>query len=391
MKRNLTVLLFGCLLAVLLGSMLGCDLEGSGQSVVDSAGEVEIDRLPVFSSPSTVTSRSIFPSDMVMGDAYYSIFAPALSKFETTSGSFYVGDSLEIKILSSTIAMETSITDEGYIRLSGAIMEKDIDQQDVETGKVEILYDKANSKFSYYSEILVADPNGILQGWGIDTHMYVIHEIPFTQIEDDNSFLASFQTLAYLKSSSGFTRIIIFDDGEFYSGPGDSGGWFTGFASTSQRIISADDIENANIDTATKEVLIDSEGYIVAKNLFDSRRSAVVAARDDLFQIVGIVDSPMLGFKITNGSTTDFKVYTDKTPNENNDGFYLVGLDMEYLKDYEGEEIVFVSDSIPIVFYNESDPDNSRIELSNENLQKLKSGIPNQVWRNSSNLRVPNI
>ena len=197
MKRSIIVLLSGCLLAVLLGSMLGCDLEGTGE------GRVVIDKIPVFSSPSTIvpSMRSVVPEGMDGGDFFYTILAPPILGFEEASESFVVGDSLRVDLFGNSVTLETSLTDDGYIMMSGSILEDDINGIEIETGKIEIIYDMDNSRFSYYSEILITNPNNVDVPIGPESQVYIVHEIPFAEIESDNSFLANFRMMGYLRGT----------------------------------------------------------------------------------------------------------------------------------------------------------------------------------------------
>jgi hypothetical protein len=146
---------------------------------------------------------------------------PPITKFEETSDVFKVGDFIEVDLFSNTVTLETSLTNEGFIKFSGVISEIGSDYNNVETGKIEILYDKENSKFSYYSEVLITDPVDEVFDWGSDGHLFVIQEIPFTDIEEDNSFITSFNTLAYMKQDLAGLEVQLVEAGELYSGPGE--------------------------------------------------------------------------------------------------------------------------------------------------------------------------
>jgi len=196
--------------------LVACNVDSFNPSTAKT-----IDRVPTFSSSSTIMSRSALPSSMSTEDVLFTLMTPPITKFEETSDVFKVGDFIEVDLFSNTVTLETSLTNEGFIKFSGVISEIGSDYNNVETGKIEILYDKENSKFSYYSEVLITDPVDEVFDWGSDGHLFVIQEIPFTDIEEDNSFITSFNTLAYMKQDLAGLEVQLVEAGELYSGPGE--------------------------------------------------------------------------------------------------------------------------------------------------------------------------
>jgi len=366
-------------LLFLVALFFSCDEAITSPSTDD--GPISIDRIPVFSSSSTIVpvSRSVIPADMAVGDFFYTLFAPPITKFEESSEVFTVGDSIEVDLFSNTVTLVTSLTDEGYIKLAGPIVEKDEDDENVETGKIEILYDKANSRFSYYSEILISDPDEIILSawWGTDAHMYVIHEIPFTSIGDDNSFLANFTTLAYLKYNYDLLEVQLIDGGELYSGPGDSDGWIIGFADTSFKSLEASDFPYAGISNGVEGTLVDDTGIPIAKESFAERRTTIVGARDELFSYeAGFIGNPLVGFRnISAAGSGSTEIYLSMNSN-GEDGFYLQDFFGNNLSNSADESIVFAPDAT----------DASRVEMNESNIDLLISGLPNADWRSKTTL-----
>lgn len=364
---------FAIALLVLDGGALG----GYGESVTVTSAAVAIDKIPVFSTSSTVVpmSRSVIPSGMSLNDFYYAIFAPPITRFVESSESFAVGDSLEVDLFENSVTLGTSLTDEGYIKMSGGIVEKDTNGNDVETGKIEIVYDSANARFSYYSEILLSDPTGTI-GWGTDGHLYVIHEIPFTQIEENNSFLAGFKMLAYLKQNPESLEVQLIESGELYSGPGEESDWIVGFAGTSFESLQNDDFPIAGIESDNRSSLVNDVGVPLADD-FTTRRSAIVAAKDALFAADGTIGNPCVGYRNFSGTSQTTDIYVMMMPNDTSDGFLLKDFSSNSLSDSSGDPITFTPD----------DTDPTKVIMDAANVTKLISGLPSADWRTRTNLQ----
>lgn len=336
-----------------------------------------IDKIPIFGSLGNSVSRAAFTSEMDDGDAAFAMFAPPISRFEDATETYIVGDSIKINYLSNEINFDTSFTEEGYIKLAGTIVEKNHEKQDIETGKIIIMYDKVNSKFSYYSEILLSDPEDILEGWDLETHMYIINEIPFTQINENNSFLGNFTSFAYLKNPSTYSWVILIDSGEIYSGPMETPGqWIVGFISPSMGIVIGDDLANAKIDANAYKSLINETGQIVSKDLFEARRAAIVGARDTLFEAGGIKEPPLVGFKIGDHNSYETTYCAGGTDyDETKKELYLsCNMDGGYLKDTNGDIIEFSG--------QKENPE--KMAINKENMKKLLTALPNADWRSNS-------
>lgn len=363
------------LLSAIILLFLGCD----GFLKSPSAGNdtISIDKIPVFSSSSIVVpgSRSVLPNDIELGDIFYTLLAPPITKFESPSEAFSVGDSVDIEFLSKTLTLASSLTEEGMIKMAGPIIEKDKDNKDLETGKIEIIYDKENSKFSYYSEILILDPNEKI-GVGMDGHMYVIQEIPFTKIEADNSFLANFTTLAYLKYEPDELEVQLIDAGELYSGP-DGSDWIVGFATSSFKALYSDDFPILGIVHDSLGILANDQGVPIASSDFAEIRTNIVAARDLLFTKDGKIGNPLVGYRrINSEGLYGTKVYSDA--NSTDGGVHLCEIATgNELTDIEGNAIVFPSDG--------KDP--PRVVIDEESINLLISGLPNEDWQARTTLK----
>ncbi|MFA6765084.1 MAG: hypothetical protein WCR75_10610, partial [Sphaerochaetaceae bacterium] len=104
--RSISIVIM--LVAIIAASFLfiSCPNElddGLTSNEVDD-GPISIDRIPVFSSPSIIVpmTRSLIPSEMSVIDFYYTIFVPPIARFEETSDSFVVGDSLEVHLFDNS-------------------------------------------------------------------------------------------------------------------------------------------------------------------------------------------------------------------------------------------------------------------------------------------------
>ncbi|MBN2859404.1 MAG: hypothetical protein JXK93_03965 [Sphaerochaetaceae bacterium] len=382
MKRTSSILI---LFIVVL--FFSCD--GTITSLSSDGATISIDRIPVFSSSSTIvsTSRSIVPESMDVSDFFYTLLAPPITRFEETSESFVLGDSLEVDLFGNSVTLETSLTDEGYIMMSGSVVEEDTNEDEVETGKIEIIYDSANGKFSYYSEVLICNPNEVHVPMEPEMHLYVIHQIPFTDIGTDNSFIADFKTLAYLKAPSHLEFQVI-ENGELYSGPGDSGGWNLGFAFVSfESLRSSSDppfdfISEMGIDFNEDWILADVSGTPIADAQFQARRAAMVNAREALFAAQGIRGNPIVGIRTFDDDFSyTTRIYMSRNSTDEIDGITLGVSEEGRLTDEHGELIVFSIDET-------ADPSLSeeRIEINQANIDLLKSGLPNADWRARTNL-----
>ena len=382
MKRTAFIVLL-----VFVVLLFSCDEEITSPSTDD--GSISIDRIPIFSSSSTIvpSSRCIVPESMDAGDFLFSIFAPPLSRFEEPSKFFIVGDSLEIDLFGNSVTLETSLTVEGYIMMSTSIVEEDSNGTDVETGKIEIIYDSTNERFSYYSEILITNPNDIDVPLGAATHMYAVHEIPFTDIEADNSFVADYNTLGYMKTPSHL-EVQLIENGELYSGPGDSGEWNLGFAFVSFNSLRSywdppyDFYGEVGIEVDEEWILADVSGIPIDNAQFQTRRAAIVDARAAMFAAEGILGNPVVGIRTFEDdflSTT--RIYMSRNSTDTIDGVTLAASEEDFLVNEKNKLIVFSIDET-------ADPSLSeeRIEINQANTDLLKSGLPNADWRARTNL-----
>jgi len=250
MKKNVLILLLSLVIL-----FFACN----GTISPPSIGSVNIDRIPVFSARSTVVknSRSFIPSDMIMEDIFYTMLAPPITKFEKASNSYFVGDSLDINLFGNFVTLDTSMTDEGYVMMFGKIIEEDSNGDEIETGKIEIIYDMGNSQFSYYSEVLLSVPDSF--EWGLGAHMYLIHEIPLTQIDEYNSFITSFKTLIYLKQCSECLEIQLVKEGELFSGSSGTNDWIVGFAFASFEYLQDEDFSDIGINSDNLGMLVNDD------------------------------------------------------------------------------------------------------------------------------------
>lgn len=336
-----------------------------------------IDRIPVFSSSSVIKSgaRSVMPDDMSMDDFVYATLAPPITKFENNSNPANVGDSIVVNIFSNEVTLDSSITDDKMIKLAGVIIEKDEKGEELETGKIEIIYDKENSKFSYYSEILVVYDAG-----GSFVSVYVIQEIPFTKIDDSNSFLAEFKTLTYMKHSLESVDIQLVENGELYSGYHTENDWIVGFAFSSFKSLQSKDDPILNINSNDQGILVNDEGILKDALLFKSIRKQIVEVKDALFEEEGTPGNPVIGYRnIDSDSSYHTRVFINTLPVDGEaTKVYLSTYGAETLKNSGKEEIKFdfyiLENSEPI------------ISLTGENTNLLKSGIPNADWRSRTTL-----
>jgi len=304
-------------------------------TITNPDSSTTIDRIPVFSSSSTVISgnRAIVPNNMSEEDLVYASVAPPITRFENSSEQTNIGDSIEVNIFSNLVTLDSSITEDGMIKLAGVIIEEDGKGEELETGVIEIIYDKENSKFSCYSEILIG--NKINEDNFIQR--FIIQEIPFTKIDDNNSFLAKFKTLAYIKHCSDSVDIQLVENGELYSGPHNENDWIVGFAFNSFKSLQSKDVDNPilNINSDDPGILVNDEGILNDASLFKNIREQIVEAKDDLFEYGDFLDSPVIGYKIIRS-----------------DGSYNQNISIE----------------------------------QKSNINKLKSGIPNADWRSRTTL-----
>lgn len=365
MKRNLVVILT---LSVLLVS---CNLG------IPSTDNV-IDRIPVLSSQSTIlpSTRSVIPEGMPLEDFYYTIFAPPITKFAVTNETFVVGNALEVDIFSNKVRLETSFTDEGYIKFYGVLNESDVNKITIETGKIEIIYDKKGSRFSYYSEVLVADPDDSTLHWGPDGHFYVIHEIPFTKVDKNDSFVANFNTLVYIKMAEETLEVQVIDAAELYSGPGAEDEWIVGFVGTSLKTLENDSLLEFGLTKDASGSLVGEYGIPVNAKTFSQIRKKIVDAKEDLFAAKGTADSPFLGFRKIKGSSYETNIYLILEDNDAKNGLNLKEVKGNILSSDDGE-IVFIPDG--------SDP--PILKMNQSNIALLISGLPSAYWREKTSLQ----
>lgn len=358
---------------IVLFNVVGCDLPNASDDnpIADqnpNEAAVAIDILPAFSG-SIRNPRSVIPAGSTAAQVLYSLFTPPLTRFTAAPTSFKVGDSLEVTILGNAVTLSTSIRD-GNIVFAGTIIETASDDSQVETGKVELIYKKETSRFSFHSELLIADPENVLDN-GSDFYAYTVVDIPETTINDDYSFLASASTLAMLMPGT-INEFQYLDAIEIYSGIGNTGDPVVGFASGAftSSLVS----DHAALDGADFASMVSAEGIPLPTAVFQPIKDAIIAARSVLAAAIEDNGAHMLGYRIIESPVTSTYVYN--APEYATDGVYLVDADGNRLKNSSGEDIEFARDA----------PDATMESKVVSNVVKLVSGFPTQAWREASRL-----
>jgi hypothetical protein len=369
MKQHRTIpALIMTLAAILLAFIaIGCDLNPPATE------DTIIDLIPEFSSESTELARSVIPSDMSVSDAFYTIFAPPLTRFAAAPAAFKVGKAIVVDIFGNDVTLKTS-EDDGVIVFSGTITEKDGADADVQTGEIEIRYDPVASTFSYTSSILVADPSEVLES-GPTMNAYVMTEIPETTINTNHSFLARFRYAAFIGLADDIQYM---DAGELYSGPGDSGDWVVGFGQAS-----FSSIKGLAAKDLTIPELVDVTGKPVSNSAFLAAREALAtywAGLDDfLIDNPDYADNgePMLGYRISADAGKTTRLFNETVSIDGSTSVYA-------MTDMGGSGQLTDSNGATIAFNGTESGDNFIADRVLSNVEKLISGFPAEAWRMGS-------
>ena len=351
--------------SLLLVFLAGCNLNPEPKAP-PSPDDSSIDLVPEFSSASIEAIRSVIPSTMNSAEAFYTIFAPPLTRFAAAPTSFTVGKPLVVDIFGNEVILETS-EDAGVILFSGVITDKDANDADVQTGIIEIRYNKDASTFSYRSSLLVTDPSEVLQS-GPTMSAYVVTEIPETSIQADKSFLATFRSAAFISLEG---EIQYMDAGELYSGPGDSEDWVVGFAQAS---FSSIDPTSLGISIPT---LVDANGLPVADSDFQAARASLEASLPDMDAMVSDNGEPMLGYRVVTDTSTSTRLFNSTEAVPDTIGRY-------FMTDMAGSGQLADSAGNPISFEGTFNGDAFIADRTLSNVQRLVSGLPVAAWRAGS-------
>jgi hypothetical protein len=361
--RTVPVLIMSLAAILLAFSALACDLNPP------TTGDTFIDLIPEFSSESIELARSVIPGDMSVSDAFYTVFAPPLTRFAPAPESFKVGKTLVVDIFGTDVTLETS-EDNGIIIFSGTITEKDAGGADVKTGKIEIRYDPKLSIFSYASSILVADPNEVLTS-GPTMNAYVMMEIPETAINTNHSFLTSFRSAAFIGLAP---EIQYMDAGEMYSGPGDSGDWVVGFAQAS-----FSSIKDLTAKSLIIPALVDESGKPLSNAAFLAARETLATYWSSLDDYISDNGEPMLGYRISAEPDKITRLFNRTASIDGSTTVYA-------MTDMEGSGQLMDSGEVVIPFMGTSSGTDFIADKILSNVEKLVSGFPAEAWRTGSRL-----
>ena len=364
--------------AFLLISLLlaGCQQDNDTETKADS-----IDLVPVFSASSAkaLGARMIMPKATGNADLFYALLAPPIFRFESASSSgLKVGDTYTTALFGSQVDLLTS-KDGNDIVFAGPIYETASDGASVRTGKIEVRYDPTASTFQCRTEILVADDaSGSNTGWP-NFNCYVVNEIPRTSIASDHSFVARFDMTAFL----GMTKAPDFefqwlDKGEFFSGPGDSGGWVVGYVGAT---LSDGGLAQVALQNEATFAAMTTEGKVLPAAAFEPIRDAVVAAHDALKTQTLNNGSPMLGYRIydASGAVTANVAYNGLGDTGGKLGMPNADGTGSYLKDAVSGDVILLS----------ADSGNAKMMAhSKANLDLMIKGFPVAAWRTRSALKT---
>jgi len=311
-------------------------------------------------------------------DLFYALMAPPIFRFESTpSTGLRVGDTYTINVLGCQVKLLTS-QDGNDIVFAGPMYETAAGGLPIRTGKIEVRYDPTASTFQCRTELLIADDtSGTNTGWP-NFNCYVVNEIPRTSLAPDHSFVAKFYMTAFL----GMTTPLEFqwmDRGEFFSGPGDAGGWVVGYVGATFSDGGLANVTLQNEDAFRGMTTVD--GLAWPASIFEPVRDAVVAAHEALKTQSLDNGAPMLGYRIY-GATGAVSLNVAYNGVSNASGtLHMPNADVAgaYLKDaVSGADIVFAADS----------GDANKIVHSQANLDQLIKGFPVAAWRTRSTLKT---
>jgi hypothetical protein len=359
------------LVALLLA---GCQPDNATKTNADS-----IDLVPVFSASSAkaLGARMVMPKLTSQADLFYALMAPPIFRFESASSAgLKVGDTYTTTLLGSQVNLLIS-RDGTDIVFAGPIYETASDGATVRSGKIEVRYDPSASTFQCRTEILIADDaSGSNTGWS-NFNCYVINEIPRTALASDHSFAARFYMTAFLGMSTPLEFQWV-DRGEFFSGPGDSGGWVVGYVGAT---FSDGGLSNVTLQSEGTFAAMTSAGKPLPAATFEPIRDAVVAAHDALKTQTLNNGSPMLGYRIydASGAVTANVVYNGVSPVSGS--LYMPNPDVadSYLKDATGgTDLVFAADS----------GDAGKMAHNQANLDQMIKAFPVAAWRTRSTLKT---
>ncbi len=335
------------------------------------AGAESIDLIPVFSEGNPV-ARSVIPQDATIEEIFYSIFTPPLTRFADAPASLEVGDSLSATILGTSVTLTTSSRD-GLIVFSGKLVEMASDGTSVETGAVEVVYNKPADSFTFHSEFLIVDPDNVLQS-GTDFHAYTVVDIPETVINTDHSFLALGKTTAILMPGS-MNELQYLDALELYSGTDDTGDSMVGFAIAS--FSDSEVADHVSLNAANFASMVDTAGLPLPTSDFQPIKEAILATRSVLDAAVSDNGAHMIGYKVTGDAGVATYLYNN--PDSVTNGAHLVDSAGSRLKDSADVDIQFIVDT----------PESTMPSPKVSNVVKLVTGFPSAAWRTGS--RLPEI
>ena len=361
------------LMALLLA---GCQPDNAAKTNAES-----IDLVPVFSASSAkaIGARTIMPKLTSQADLFYTLMAPPIFRFESASSAgLKVGDTYTITLLGSQVDLLIS-KDGTDIVFAGPIHETASDGATVRTGKIEVRYDPSASTFQCRTEILIADDaSGSNTGWS-NFNCYVVNEIPRTALASDHSFAGRFYMTAFLGMTAAPNyEFQWLDRGEFFSGPGDFGGWVVGYVGAT---FSDKGLADVTLDNEGTFAAMTSAGKPLPAATFEPIRDAVVVAHDALKTQTWNNGSPMLGYRIYDASGTVTANVAYNGVYNSSGTLYMPNADAasSYLKDaVSGADIVFAADS----------GDAGKMAHSKANLDQMIKGFPVAAWRTRSTLKT---
>jgi len=336
-----------------------------------------IDKIPEFSVlDRTIDSRIVVPAMSSDADFFYTVFAPPITKFKSAPENLVVGDTIGINLFGTELDLSTSLLDNGLIKLYGTITE----ENNIETGKIEILYDKVNSKFSYYSEILLQGENLPSSSDSPENHVYVIHEIPLTDIESDNSFIATFNAICYIKMPTDQLLVQMIEDGEFYSGP-DTQKWVTGYAFLEYTQLAGDNsvFSDNGIPSGIEGSFFNTDGTFKAQSNVTQIRDLLRDSEEEVYNASGNTYGPFLGHRVIEENLEYSTAYY----------YYMVQNESDYnqstFMNLNGNPLAIPSENstgATITFNNDGgEYPTAKVIMNSENISKLISGFPSADWR----------
>ena len=360
--------------------LIALSLAGCGPKDDNGGSADSIDLVPVFSpsSAKALGARLIMPKLTSQADLFYALLAPPIFRFESTpSTGLRVGDTYTISVLGCQAKLLTS-RDGNDIVFAGPMYETAAGGLPIRTGKIEVRYDPMASTFQCRTELLIADDtSGTNTGWP-HFNCYVVNEIPRTALASDHSFVAKFYMTAFLGMATPL-EFQWMDRGEFFSGPGDAGGWVVGYAGATFSDGGLDNVTLQNEDAFWDMTTLD--GLAWPASIFEPVRDAVVAAHEALKTQSLDNGAPLLGYRIYGATGAIMANIAYNRVSTVSGSLYMSNADIagSYLKDATGSgDLVFAVSS----------SDASKMAHSQANLDQLIKGFPASAWRARSALRT---